>query len=74
MWEVGSKASEAVKQFSELGKTDKFDQESQGTRGIYDVFNAPAIRAGTGQSWTTIMADEDHAKVAMSTFRDTLIV
>ncbi|CAH0559373.1 unnamed protein product [Brassicogethes aeneus] len=50
LFRLGKKSSEGVKAFSETGRSDVLEEQSQGEGGIYDEFNAPPITSGVGRT------------------------
>lgn len=65
MFTIGEDASVAVKQFAETGVASIFDKDAQGLGGIRDIFLAPALPHGTGETGCTIFADSEHTKVSV---------
>ncbi|CAH1783620.1 unnamed protein product [Owenia fusiformis] len=63
-WSVGALASEGVKEFAETGRTRVLDGEPQGYDGVLDVFYAPPIQKGVGQTHVKVLVDATHSKVS----------
>ncbi|KAK2717092.1 hypothetical protein QYM36_007287 [Artemia franciscana] len=59
----GLPASEGLKEFTETGRTDVLDSQSQGEGGVYDEFNAPPILTGEGKTEAEFFVDGLHPKV-----------
>ena len=49
--------------FSEVGKTELLDEETQGAEGILDVFKVPALGSGVGISRADFFVDSNHPRV-----------
>ena len=60
----GLPASEGLKEFTETGRTDVLDSQSQGEGGVYDEFNAPPILTGEGKTEAEFFVDGLHPKVS----------
>uniref|UniRef100_A0A6A7G5X0 Spondin-2-like n=1 Tax=Hirondellea gigas TaxID=1518452 RepID=A0A6A7G5X0_9CRUS len=65
LFKVNEPVSAGLKMFAEQGDTNLLDQESQGEGGIFDEFNAPPIKEGTGQSEAEFFIDGNHSRVSL---------
>ena len=67
LFSVNDFATPGVKTFAEKGDSSILDDESQGFRGILDVFAAPPIAHGIGNSGAKFFADPQHSRVSSRT-------
>uniref|UniRef100_A0A6A7FVQ0 Spondin-2 n=1 Tax=Hirondellea gigas TaxID=1518452 RepID=A0A6A7FVQ0_9CRUS len=67
LFREGQRASAALKEFTETGRSDQLDgvtYSSQGTL-VLDAFYAPAITEGVGQTQAKFFADGNHSRISM---------
>jgi len=60
---LGHISSDGFKEFTETGRSDALDAQSQGEGGIFDEFNAPAVTSGEGKTEAEFFVDSTHSKV-----------
>ncbi|XP_022251715.1 spondin-2-like [Limulus polyphemus] len=66
LWTLGGVASDGLKMFVETGTSDDLiDGHSQGKEGVLDVFSAPAISTGVGETEVNVFLDGNHTKVSL---------
>lgn len=65
LFRMGDTASEGLKQFAEIGKTEVLDAQSQGEGGVFDEFNAPPITQGVGETEAEFFVDGNHSRVSL---------
>jgi len=70
LFELGKKASPGVKLFAETGRSEILDMQSQGAKGVYDEFAAPAITKGAGTVEAKFFVDGNHSKVSSKLQRE----
>lgn len=65
LFRAGESASPEVKTFAESGRSDGFDKYGQGNDGVLDVFSAPAIPQGVGESESEFFVDGNHSRISL---------
>ncbi|XP_045483383.1 spondin-2 [Harmonia axyridis] len=65
LYRLGQKSSQGVKTFAETGRSDVLEVQSQGQRGIFDVFNAPSVAQGVGRTEAKFFVDGNHSLVSL---------
>lgn len=63
LFRLGHSSSDGFKEFTETGRSDALDAQSQGEGGIFDEFNAPAVTSGEGKTEAEFFVDSTHSKV-----------
>lgn len=63
LFRLGQRSSPGVKVFTETGRSDVLEEQSQGEGGIYDEFNAPPISTGVGRTEAEFFVDGNHSRV-----------
>ncbi|XP_042888720.1 uncharacterized protein LOC122264087 [Penaeus japonicus] len=66
LFRAGESASPEVKTFAETGRSDGFDKYGQGNDGVLDVFSAPAITQGVGESESEFFVDGNHSRISLA--------
>ena len=63
LFRISQSSSEGFKEFTETGRSDTLDAQSQGEGGIFDEFNAPPVTAGEGKTEAEFFVDSNHSRV-----------
>ncbi|XP_037780834.1 uncharacterized protein LOC119577182 isoform X2 [Penaeus monodon] len=65
LFRAGETASPEVKAFAETGRSDGFDKYGQGNDGALDVFSAPPIPQGVGETQSEFFVDGNHSRISL---------
>ena len=68
LFRISQSSSEGFKEFTETGRSDTLDAQSQGEGGIFDEFNAPPVTAGEGKTEAEFFVDSNHSRVKFDNF------
>jgi hypothetical protein len=63
LFRISQASTEGFKEFTETGRSDTLDAQSQGEGGIFDEFNAPPVTAGEGKTEAEFFVDSNHSRV-----------
>lgn len=63
LFRVGHSSTPGFKEFTETGRSDTLDAQSQGEGGIFDEFNAPPVTSGEGKTEAEFFVDSNHSRV-----------
>ncbi|XP_057379157.1 spondin-2-like [Daphnia carinata] len=66
LFRISQSSSEGFKEFTETGRSDTLDAQSQGEGGIFDEFNAPPVTAGEGKTEAEFFVDSNHSRVSLA--------
>ncbi|VEN36281.1 unnamed protein product, partial [Callosobruchus maculatus] len=65
LFRLGERSSAGVKLFTETGRADILEEQSQGEGGVYDEFNAPPLSQGVGRTEAEFFVDGNHSRVSL---------
>ncbi|XP_046643296.1 uncharacterized protein LOC124328524 isoform X3 [Daphnia pulicaria] len=66
LFRISQASTEGFKEFTETGRSDTLDAQSQGEGGIFDEFNAPPVTAGEGKTEAEFFVDSNHSRVSLA--------
>lgn len=66
LFRISQSSSEGFKEFTETGRSNTLDAQSQGEGGIFDEFNAPPVTSGEGKTEAEFFVDSNHSRVMKS--------
>jgi len=64
LFRIGHHSTEGFKEFTEKGRSDALDAQSQGEGGIFDEFSGPPVTTGEGRTEAEFFVDSNHSMVS----------